>query len=175
MTAWLPPSGGRVWLSLGSRHDSKAARILPAQAGSHANRRTARRGFLLQRRIFCFGAPETGLTFRSVKRWFDRSFDSGLPVADAPRLIDRLRATPDRLAAALEDLPPRVRIYKPEGRWSVQEHAGHLLDLEELWARRLDDFEAGREVLHPADLQNRRTTEARHNERDHRSLVAAFR
>jgi uncharacterized damage-inducible protein DinB len=57
----------------------------------------------------------------------------------------------------------------------VQEHVGHLLDLEELWALRLDDFEAGREILHPADLQNRRTTDARHNERDHRSLLDAFR
>jgi uncharacterized damage-inducible protein DinB len=110
-----------------------------------------------------------------VKRWFDRSFDSGLPVSDAPGLIARLRATPDRLAAALDALPSRGRIYKPGGRWSVQEHAGHLLDLEELWALRLDDFEQGREILHPADLQNRRTDEARHNDRDHRGLVEAFR
>lgn len=110
-----------------------------------------------------------------MKRWFDRSFASGLPVGDAPHLLVRLRATPDRLAAALDDLPPRVRIYKPQGRWSVQEHAGHLLDLEDLWALRLDDFEQGREILHVADLQNRRTHEARHNQRDHRSLVEAFR
>ena len=116
-----------------------------------------------------------GLTFRSVKRWFDRSFDSGLPVSDAPRLLDRLRATPDRMAAALDAVPARIRTYKPGGRWSAQEHAGHLLDLEELWASRLDDFEQGQPVLRPADLQNRRTHEARHNERDVRGIVDTFR
>jgi uncharacterized damage-inducible protein DinB len=110
-----------------------------------------------------------------VKRWFDRTFDYGLSVGDAPRLLDRLRATPDRIAAALEGVPARLRAYKPDGRWSVQEHAGHLLDLEELWARRLDDFEQERPVLSPADLQNRRTHEARHNQRDVRSLTDAFR
>jgi uncharacterized damage-inducible protein DinB len=110
-----------------------------------------------------------------VKRWFDRTFDYGLPVGNAPRLLDRLRATPDRMAAVLEAVPARIRTYKPDGRWSVQEHAGHLLDLEELWVSRLDDFEQGRPVLRPADLQNRRTHEARHNLRDVGSLIDAFR
>ena len=110
-----------------------------------------------------------------MKRWFDRTFVSGLPVSEAPGLLDRLRSAPARLAAALEPVPARVRTYKPDGRWSIQEHAGHLLDLEDLWASRLDDFEAGHAVLRPADLQNRRTHEARHNARDLPDLLAAFR
>ena len=134
-----------------------------------------RRTFLLRRRIFCFVPPETGLTFRSVKRWFDRTFETGLPASEVPRLLDRLRAAPDRLASLLDGMPRAIRIYKPDGRWSAQEQAGHLLDLEDLWASRLDDFEQGRQVLHPADLQNRRTHDARHNDRDARDLIAAFR
>jgi uncharacterized damage-inducible protein DinB len=110
-----------------------------------------------------------------VKRWFDRSFSLGRAAAEAPELLARLRRTPDRLAAALESVSPRVRVYKPDGRWSIQEHAGHLLDLEELWFRRLDDFEQGREVLHPADLQNRRTHEAGHNRRRAAELLESFR
>jgi uncharacterized damage-inducible protein DinB len=110
-----------------------------------------------------------------VKRWFDRTFELGMPAGEAPRLIERLRATPDRVAGLLEQTPGAVRLYKPDGRWSVQEHAGHLLDLEELWASRLDDFEQGRQVLRPADLHNRRTHDARHNDRDPRDLIAAFR
>jgi uncharacterized damage-inducible protein DinB len=110
-----------------------------------------------------------------VKPWFDRTFATGLPVADAPQLLDRLGAAPDRIAAALGQVPVRIRIYKPGGRWSIQEHAGHLLDLEELWASRLDDFEQGRAVLRIADLQNRRTHEARHNEQDPGALIGAFR
>jgi uncharacterized damage-inducible protein DinB len=110
-----------------------------------------------------------------VKRWFDRTFASGRPVSEAPQLLERLRLAPDRIAAALEAAPARIRVYKPDGRWSMQEHAGHLLDLEELWATRLNDFEQGTAVLHPADLQNRRTHEARHNERDLAGLVGSFR
>ena len=110
-----------------------------------------------------------------MKRWFDRTFEKGLPASEAPRLLERLRAAPDRLASLLDGMPRAVRIYKPDGRWSVQEHAGHLLDLEDLWASRLDDFDQGRQVLHPADLQNRRTHDARHNDRDPRDLIAAFR
>jgi uncharacterized damage-inducible protein DinB len=79
------------------------------------------------------------------------------------------------VASLLDRIPVAIRMYKPEGRWSVQEHAGHLVDLEDLWAGRLDDFDRGRQVLHPADLQNRRTHDARHNERDPRDLIAAFR
>ena len=110
-----------------------------------------------------------------MKRWFDRTFEPGLPASEAPGLLDRLRAAPDRVASLLDRIPVAIRMYKPEGRWSVQEHAGHLVDLEDLWASRLDDFDRGRQVLHPADLQNRRTHDARHNERDPRDLIAAFR
>jgi uncharacterized damage-inducible protein DinB len=110
-----------------------------------------------------------------VKRWFDRTFELGLPADEAPGLLERLRAAPARVASLLGQTPAAIRIYKPGGRWSVQEHAGHLLDLEDLWATRLDDFDQGRHVLHLADLQNRRTHDARHNDRDPRDLIAAFR
>jgi uncharacterized damage-inducible protein DinB len=62
-----------------------------------------------------------------------------------------------------------------DGRWSIQENAGHLLDLEGVWATRLDDFEAGAERLHPADLQNRATHDANHNAADLVGLLARFR
>jgi uncharacterized damage-inducible protein DinB len=110
-----------------------------------------------------------------VKRWFDRTFEPGLPASEAPGLLERLRAAPDRVASLLDQTPGAIRTYKPDGGWSVQEHAGHLVDLEDLWAGRLDDFDRGRQVLHPADLQNRRTHDARHNNRDPRDLIAAFR
>src|SRR6185436_16744599 len=134
-----------------------------------------RRTFLLRAPIFCFALSETGLPFRCVKRWFDRRFELGLSAGEAAALLARLARTPDSIAAALGALPEHVRLHKPEGRWSIQEHAGHLLDLEPLWSRRLDDFESGAPVLHPADLQNRQTDEARHNERPPAALTDAFR
>ena len=110
-----------------------------------------------------------------VRRWFDRTFSLGVSPNEAAALIERLRGTANRLEEAIVALPVPVRIHRPEGRWSAQEHAGHLLDLEALWEQRLDDFDAGREMLHPADLDNRKTHEAGHNEQPAADIVAGFR
>ena len=92
-----------------------------------------------------------------MTRWFDRTFELGLPVSAAAALLERLRLVPHRLHAAVRDVREPILTHRPEGRWSIQEHAGHLVDLEPLWERRLDDFARGAPVLHPADLQNRKT------------------
>jgi hypothetical protein len=57
----------------------------------------------------------------------------------------------------------------------MQEHLGHLLDLDELHLGRVDDFEAGAETLRAADLQNKKTHEADHNRREVKHLVQDFR
>jgi uncharacterized damage-inducible protein DinB len=108
------------------------------------------------------------------RRWFDRKFELGLSPDIAQELLERLRRTPERLADAIRDLPPGFLTRKPEGKWSIQENAGHLLDLESLWDRRLDDYAAGTQELHPADLENRKTHEAAHNDRPISEILAEF-
>jgi uncharacterized damage-inducible protein DinB len=107
-------------------------------------------------------------------RWFDRKFELGLGADAAPELVERLRHTPERLAEAVRGLPPEMLTRRPEGKWSIQENAGHLFDLESLWDRRLDDYDAGAADLRPADLENRKTHEAAHNDRAISDLLAAF-
>ncbi|HJT80841.1 MAG TPA: DinB family protein [Chthoniobacterales bacterium] len=108
------------------------------------------------------------------RRWFDRKFELGLDAAAAHELLERLRRTPERLADSVRGLPPEVLTRKIEGKWSIQENAGHLLDLESLWDQRLDDYNAGAVELHPADLENRKTHEAAHNDRSISDLLADF-
>ena len=110
-----------------------------------------------------------------MDRWFARTFDLGLPASAAPSLIARLERAPDRLASAVRSRHDLVRTSRPGGRWSIQENAGHLLDLEPLWAQRLDDFDRGAPVLQPADLQNRKTHEANHNAREIDTILDGFR
>lgn len=95
--------------------------------------------------------------------WFERRFTFDLPAGMYPNILERLRGTPARLEDRLGGLPREVLVGRPEGGWSIQEHAGHLLDLEELEIRRLEDYDAGRETLTAADLENRKTYEAEHN------------
>jgi uncharacterized damage-inducible protein DinB len=62
-----------------------------------------------------------------------------------------------------------------DGTWSIQENIGHLLDLEALWAGRLDDLLDGKPELRPADLTNRKSREANHNARAVGELITKFR
>jgi uncharacterized damage-inducible protein DinB len=107
-------------------------------------------------------------------RWFDRKFELGLGPDAAPELLERLRLTPERLVTAVNGLPPEALTRRLDGKWSIQENAGHLLDLESLWDQRLDDYDSGAPALHPADLENRKTHEAGHNDRAISDILAEF-
>jgi hypothetical protein len=95
--------------------------------------------------------------------WFQREFAPGIPLSMYPNLVERLRGTPSRLEDRLRGLPRELLVARRNDKWSIQEHAGHLLDLGALDLSRLDDFEAGADILRVADLTNRRTYEANHN------------
>src|ERR1044071_1644672 len=107
--------------------------------------------------------------------WFQRQFSFELPIEMLPNIIERLRGTPARLDELTHDLSREILTRRDDDKWSIQEQAGHLLDLEELWLKRLNDFEAGRETLSPADLTNRKTHEANHNANAIENILAAFR
>lgn len=87
----------------------------------------------------------------------------------------RLRGTPPRLEELVRGCAAERMLRKTEGKWSAQEHAGHLLDLEPLWLARVEDYIAGRTELTAADLTNRRTFEAGHNARALAEILADFR
>jgi uncharacterized damage-inducible protein DinB len=108
------------------------------------------------------------------RRWFDRKFDLGLSADAGPELLERLRQTSERLAEAVRSLPAEVLTRRRDGKWSIQENLGHLYDLEALWETRLDDYDNGATELHPADLENRKTHEAAHNDRRIGDLLANF-
>jgi len=112
--------------------------------------------------------PHSGL-------WFERKFEFAFSADLFPNLCVRLRGTPARLEEMLRDKPRDLLIARRDENWTVQEQAGHLLDLEELWIARLADFVEGRPGLSPADLQNRKTHEANHNARQIADLLGEFR
>ena len=110
-----------------------------------------------------------------VPFWFERKFEFSFHVELLPNLSARLRGTPARLEETLRGRSNEILIGKPGEKWSAQEHAGHLLDLESLWFARLEDYIADRGQLTPADLTNRKTDEANHNARSLENLLAEFR
>jgi uncharacterized damage-inducible protein DinB len=113
----------------------------------------------------------------TVPRWFDRQFEFTFPAEQHPSLCVRLRGTPARLEEMVRGCSRDVLVRKPQekDKWSAQEHAGHLLDLEPLWIQRAGDFLVGGTQLTIADLSNRKTHEANHNARPLEEILAQFR
>jgi uncharacterized damage-inducible protein DinB len=110
-----------------------------------------------------------------VPIWFERKFEFSFSLDLLPNLRARLRGTPARLEETLRAHAHEILTAKPQGKWSAQEHAGHLLDLESLWLARLEDYAAGSGQLTPADLTNRKTDDANHNGRPLEPLLSEFR
>lgn len=111
--------------------------------------------------------------------WFERTFDFSFPAELFPNICVRLRGTPARLEEILRGRPAETLIRKPTSgenkKWSAQEHAGHLADLESLWLARVEDFAGGKNQMTAADLQNRKTDAADHNSRRIEEILAEFR
>jgi uncharacterized damage-inducible protein DinB len=110
-----------------------------------------------------------------VPPWFERKFQFTFPIEQFPNLCVRLRGSPARLDEMIRGVSRDVLLHKPGDKWSAQEHAGHLLDLEPLWMARVEDFLGNGGTLTVADLANRKTHEASHNARELAEILAAFR
>ena len=107
--------------------------------------------------------------------WFERTFELGLEVEYLAGIVERLRGTPGRLEERVSALPGALLVSRENGLWSIQEHAGHLADLEPLWLGRIEDLAAGHGRLRPADLENTATWEANHNDGALEAILADFR
>ncbi len=97
-------------------------------------------------------------------KWFDRKFDFDHLKGTFPSIYERLGGLLVRLENKLESIPAEHFHVKLDEKWSIKEHIGHLIDLEELWSARMKDFLDGAEILAPADLENQKTHQANHNE-----------
>ena len=111
----------------------------------------------------------------TVPQWFERKFDFSFPQELYPNICARLRGTPVRLEEVVHGRSHSLLVSKPQGKWSAQEHAGHLADLEPLWMTRVEDFVSGGTELTVADLRNRKTDEAEHNAHPLAAILSNFR
>ena len=106
--------------------------------------------------------------------WFERKFNFDFSAGFYLEILERLRGAPLRARAKVQELSGDILTRQLGETWSIQENIGHLGDLESLWAGRLDDILDGREVLREADLTNRKTHDAGHNDAEVNQLVDSF-
>jgi len=110
-----------------------------------------------------------------ISPWYGRQFEFAFPADLYSNLCVRLRGTPARVEELVRNCSREVLTRKPDGKWSAQEHVGHLADLEPLWLKRLEDYVQDRSELSTTDLSNRKTFEANHNARALEDILADFR
>ena len=85
--------------------------------------------------------------------WIYRRWRFDFPAELYPAVLERLRGLPARVDEIVSALTPAHATHTPAQGWSIQQHIGHLADLEALLAQRLDAYEAGAPVLPPADCK----------------------
>jgi uncharacterized damage-inducible protein DinB len=90
-------------------------------------------------------------------------------------IVERLRGAPARAEEKARLAAPGALVLRPPHGWSAQENLGHLGDIEPLWQGRLDDLLGGAATLRVADLSNRATSEARHDDAPVAALLERFR
>lgn len=109
-----------------------------------------------------------------MMKWFERNFDFSFNADEADAICHRLRHTPARLQQHITIFSEDELNFKPDEKWSIKEHIGHLSLLERLWRERLVDFRERRPQLTPADLDNRATFEAAFNQFSITHLLDSF-
>jgi hypothetical protein len=108
-------------------------------------------------------------------KWTERKFEFTCTIGSFACILERFRGTPVRLEELLRDYSSDRLVTRYHGGWSMQEHAGHLLDLEELGERRLVEFLNSQPVLSAADMGNKKTFEANHNAQPVDRILRDFR
>ena len=89
-------------------------------------------------------------------------------------ILERLRGTAVRMENMVKNISHDHLTQKVNDSWSIQEHIGHLLDLEELHEGRIDDFIARKKILRAADMTNAKTIAANHNHTEVQLLLNDF-
>ena len=107
-------------------------------------------------------------------KWFERKFDFSFQQNIFPSIIERLDGTSARLTSKMTQISPSLYEVKPEGKWSIKENIGHLIDLEPIWHSRLLDVLERKEFLRAADLSNQKTDLAQHNKVEIHELLSQF-
>lgn len=88
-------------------------------------------------------------------RWFERTFQFGLPAGMLPFYLERLRGTAHRMKAKVVGIDDNRLSEKWEGKWSVKQNIGHLAEVDEIALRRIDEMISGAPALSPAVFEPR--------------------
>jgi uncharacterized damage-inducible protein DinB len=111
----------------------------------------------------------------SKTKWVEKKFEFDLSQDEFPFILNRLKETPEKIEQLLYSISPEILKKKISNKWSIHEHIGHIIDLEELHEGRIDDFINKAKELRAADMTNKKTRESSHNQKEIIDLLQELR
>ena len=106
--------------------------------------------------------------------WAEQNFSFPEALEERDGFLHHLTSFPSQCAIMIKEIPDEKYTVRHDGKWSIQEHLGHLLDLEELPATRIQEILDGKETLTPADMENRATWDANYNDQNLLEICERF-
>ena len=106
------------------------------------------------------------------QKWVDHKFNLGIDPGWSHNVITRISDIDVRCehhCAGLSDEELSTRL---NDKWSIKEHIGHLIDLEELHINRIIQFKNLKNNLDAADMSNKKTEASNHNDRSLKDLIS---
>jgi hypothetical protein len=82
--------------------------------------------------------------------WFDRSFNFGAPNGMLPFYLERLSGTIVRIEKKVDGLSEEILSERLDNKWSVKENIGHLAEVDEIAAKRIQEMISGISPMQPA-------------------------
>ena len=99
-----------------------------------------------------------------VLPWLEYKWSFDFPTGMYRAVLERLRGTPARIEEMLQGVATAALVEKRNGKWSIQEHIGHLWILDaELHEPRVHQFLSGEPNLQAADMSNKATFDRNFN------------
>jgi hypothetical protein len=89
-----------------------------------------------------------------VLPWSQRKLEFNRAVDELPLLTERMLGTPDRIHSLVRGIPAERLQLRIQGKWSVLEHIGHLMVLDERMQVRIEDWLSLSGRLSPIDLED---------------------
>ncbi|MGC3947292.1 MAG: DinB family protein [Chryseolinea sp.] len=102
--------------------------------------------------------------------WFERKFTFGFAPSMLPFMTERLEGTIIRIKQKVDNIDDELSSYHFENKWSIKQNIGHLMDVDEISERRVDEIMEGAKILSRADIQ----TQADYNSMPMRNIVENF-
>jgi DinB superfamily len=114
---------------------------------------------------------KTELNF-SRQKWVEHKFNFGIDVGWSQNIITRISDIGIRCQYHCDGLSNEMLSTRHDQHWSIKEHIGHLIDLEELHQYRINQFKDFKAELNAADMSNKRTADANHNNKLLKDLIS---